>query len=335
MERRDFLEEILQHVLALTGQHELETLTIKFIEAISLLYPHNDYRIYSFDHTSNSFELIHLHRHANIKSATAIETKDLVLLEQLKDDSEQQPNNQTNENINIYPIMAAGSIYSAVVIENIAPEDQNLEVFTYLLGIFANQTQLLVKSISDHLTGLFNRQKLNSTLNNVLASHTIYQRQEDQTAKNKQHFIAFFDIDFFKKINDNHGHLIGDEVLILLAQKTQKSFREGDMIFRYGGEEFAVILKYTNQTDAINALERFRISIDKTDFPAIGNMTISLGVAELEPGMQSVTALKRADNALYYSKENGRNQLNSYEQLVEQGLLEPVFDQPSANIELF
>ena len=130
------------------------------------------------------------------------------------------------------------------------------------------------------------------------------------------------DIDCFKRINDNWGHLYGDEVLLLVAQLMQAHFRDNDFLFRFGGEEFVIILNATTKERALMAFDRFRTAMAEYSFPQIGQVTISIGVIEMDPSIFTATLLDRADKALYHAKRNGRNQTWEYGELLEKGLVE-------------
>ena len=142
------------------------------------------------------------------------------------------------------------------------------------------------------------------------------------------------DIDHFKRINDNFGHLIGDEVLLMVANLMKNSFRFRDKLFRFGGEEFVVVLKPTGATQAQAIFERFRSTMENHAFPQVGRVTISIGYAQIRLHDQPSVILDNADQALYWSKEHGRNRVSSYEALLASGELAP----PAAidsDIELF
>lgn len=100
------------------------------------------------------------------------------------------------------------------------------------------------------------------------------------------------------------------------------TFRNSDLLFRYGGEEFVVVLSPAKTSDALNVLERFRAAIEAYHFPRVGKVTVSIGCIPLQFNENPMTALEFADEALYYAKENGRNQVCNYYELVSQGLIE-------------
>ena len=125
------------------------------------------------------------------------------------------------------------------------------------------------------------------------------------------------DIDFFKQINDNHGHIAGDQALKIVADTLQSGIRESDMLARYGGEEFMIILPGTASTDAFELAENLRALIERTiieiDSEASVQCTVSIGVAQFDLTINILNELThRADIALYQAKESGRNKVCLY-----------------------
>ena len=121
------------------------------------------------------------------------------------------------------------------------------------------------------------------------------------------------DLDYFKSINDNYGHLGGDEILKIFAKEAEKPLRTSDLIGRVGGEEFAVILPETDLERAVKIAERIRLLVQDISVP-IGQLeihfTVSIGVSEMMTGETDInSALNRADKALYRAKEAGRNRV--------------------------
>ena len=118
------------------------------------------------------------------------------------------------------------------------------------------------------------------------------------------------------------GHLMGDEVLIMLAQVMRHAFRFDDQLFRFGGEEFIALLQPTDQASAQMTLERFRAEVEKTVFSRVGHVTVSVGFSRLMPNDTPTDVIDRADEALYYAKRHGRNRVDCYEQLIVEGVIE-------------
>lgn len=192
------------------------------------------------------------------------------------------------------------------------------EDITTLITIYDNLLKLIESSEHDTLTGLYNRRSLNGHLENIINSC----RENSKREADKDHpvWLALLDIDHFKKINDTYGHLYGDEILLLFAQIMKKCFRHEDLLFRYGGEEFLVILNHTDHEGARGALERFRKSIEQYNFPRKRQVTVSIGYIRIFPDSIPATLFDEADHALYKAKNNGRNQIVQYlkgEQAIE------------------
>ncbi|WP_374477371.1 GGDEF domain-containing protein [Zoogloea sp.] len=139
---------------------------------------------------------------------------------------------------------------------------------------------------------------------------------------------------WFKRVNDQFGHLYGDEVLLLLARIMQESFRHQDRLFRFGGEEFVVILRATSEDEVAVALERLRASVEGHLFPQVGTVTVSVGYTGINSSDTIPDIVGRADDALYFAKENGRNQVSSYERLLTSGKVS-AREAPNSDIELF
>ena len=123
--------------------------------------------------------------------------------------------------------------------------------------------------------------------------------------------LIIYDIDLFKNVNDTYGHDVGDEVLKVLSKIIKKNLRDIDAIGRYGGEEFLIVLPNTKLNDAKLFANRIRKQTETYSFNTVGSITISLGLVELKAHETSDTLFKRADELLYVSKNNGRNQVSS------------------------
>jgi len=125
--------------------------------------------------------------------------------------------------------------------------------------------------------------------------------------------LILFDVDFFKKINDKHGHREGDAVLKQLASLVLGSLRSIDSVYRVGGEEFAIVCPDTDANGAFQLSEKIREIIESSHFGAIDKITVSLGVAQFDGALNADSFYQNADKALYLAKNNGRNQSRLYE----------------------
>ena len=160
-----------------------------------------------------------------------------------------------------------------------------------------NKAKLMDMAYTDKMTGVYNKDKIVSQIRDTI---------KDKRVKNFS--IIMFDIDNFKRINDNLGHLIGDEAIINMARIGEKAIRGQDSIGRYGGDEFIILLPNLNAIDAKVIAERLRKKIESDSQP---HFTISLGVASYpDDGQSFKELLEAADQALYKSKERGKNRVS-------------------------
>ena len=157
------------------------------------------------------------------------------------------------------------------------------------------------------------RDPLTETGNRIAMEQTL-KREVDIARRNLQPLsVLMVDIDHFKRINDSHGHIIGDQALKAVASALKDSLRNVDMVFRYGGEEFMVLLSNTSREAASMVGERLRLAVLGIQYLVENRaieLSVSLGCASLLPGESMDSLLRRADNALYVSKREGRNRLS-------------------------
>ena len=201
--------------------------------------------------------------------------------------------------------------------------DAEVRLVCSILRIYRNYQGLLDYSERDTLTGLLNRKTYEESFQRVVvqaAPPDSYQRVETRRlVPSGSSWLAVIDIDHFKRVNDKFGHLIGDEVLLLLSRLMRTNFRFHDHLYRFGGEEFVVLMRCGNPADAALAFERLRSKVEHYAFPQVGTITISVGFTELRPGDTPSAAFERADKAVYYGKANGRNQVAHHADLVAAG----------------
>jgi len=164
----------------------------------------------------------------------------------------------------------------------------------------ASNAQLEALATTDRLTRVWNRRKFEMTIESEIGRA---QRYGGTFA------LLFFDLDHFKAINDSFGHAIGDEVLCEVARRVQDTLRESDMLARWGGEEFALLLPNTSLDDAHVLAEKLRAMLADHPFAKVGHMTASFGVTCLRPNDTHDQLMRRADRALYRAKFLGRNRV--------------------------
>lgn len=172
-----------------------------------------------------------------------------------------------------------------------------------------------IKSITDPLTGLFTRGYFEDYLDlQIKAMNAMGQVNAQEIPKLS---LIMIDIDYFKKVNDQHGHQAGDHILKAVAATMKREFRKTDVACRYGGEEFLVILPGAGLKDAGTAANKVRKAIESQVITFEGKtipVTVSCGVGCLDfPREGYMETIARADNALYQSKKNGRNQVNLHD----------------------
>jgi len=194
-----------------------------------------------------------------------------------------------------------GKIYYTAV--KISPEfNQNGDKIGYI-GFFQDITdKIIIKKLAetDHLTKLYNRQKVDRCLDS---------EYENSLNSQKELSLMMLDIDHFKAVNDTYGHQIGDNVLVDISNILQNNTRKDDIVGRFGGEEFIIILPNTNVEEAKEIAEKLRKIIENNEFPTVGQKTISIGVSSYKDNLSLNDLIKNADEALYKAKNNGRNRV--------------------------
>ncbi len=166
--------------------------------------------------------------------------------------------------------------------------------------IFLNNERLQELTFIDNLTGLFNRKKLNEVLSTEISRCKRYEHPLG---------LIILDIDSFKMVNDTYGHQIGDKVLIELSTILKQHIRSTDLSVRWGGEEFVIVCLETSLEGTLILAENLREVVESYNFSSIGNKTISLGISEYKKEDTPDSLIKRADDALYLAKKNGKNRI--------------------------
>lgn len=157
-------------------------------------------------------------------------------------------------------------------------------------------------SLTDRLTGLYNRRKLDQVIADEMLIATRYVNSFS---------AVLIDIDFFKSVNDTFGHLVGDQVLVEFASLLTRNTRAVDVLGRWGGEEFLIFCRCTDQQGAMQFAEKLRHQVESHVFATVGTKTCSLGVASCQADDTIESLLARADEALYRAKANGRNRVEA------------------------
>ncbi|MES2072259.1 MAG: GGDEF domain-containing protein [Pseudomonadota bacterium] len=337
------MESIIKHLVEITGHRDHDLLNISVISALSEL---------TGAEYARALDIVAIGKQIFVQPQITIKNGKVVPVD------EQHAALQAGEAISEYPALESGLAQHSNLIEdftadgkrrvwlpiwindrvntcleitNPASYTQNtMEVMSGILIVYRNFQNLLDYSERDSLTGLLNRKTFDDNFSKVLRStsqqHNGGGESEEgksterrQHEPEKQHWLAVLDIDHFKRVNDQFGHLYGDEVLILIANLLRSSFRPSDRLFRFGGEEFVILLRSTTQEDAHHIFDRFRVNVEQHHFPQVGTVTVSVGFARIDPFEPAVAIMGRADQALYFAKSNGRNRTCYYDTLVGSG----------------
>ncbi|WEN15780.1 GGDEF domain-containing protein [Rhodanobacter sp. AS-Z3] len=233
----------------------------------------------------------------------------------------------------VVPILCDDKVIGAMQVDSAVSPQSSRPLIDGFARVYANYSALLHESERDKLTGLYNRRSLDRQLHRMLQKLAAavpepplpptvsVEHRHAATPDRQQVWIAILDIDHFKRINDNYGHIYGDEVILLLAQQMRACFRRSDVLCRFGGEEFVILFNASDETVVKATLERFRQRMANYVFPQVGTVTVSIGYASVGQQDYPAGALDRADKALYYAKQNGRNCIHGYEALLARNLL--------------
>ncbi len=239
--------------------------------------------------------------------------------------------------ITLFPLATDRDVVGVVEIETVVTiHPEHVRLISSVLRIYRNFQALLDYSERDTLTGLLNRKTFDEAFYKISASTGPTMPSPDarrQSVNAASHYIGVIDIDHFKRVNDEFGHLIGDEVLLLLSRLMRSSFRFNDRLYRFGGEEFVVLMRCGAADEASQIFERLRTHVQSYRFPQVGTITVSVGYTQMIPGDTPNIAFARADKAVYWAKGNGRNRVCHHADLLAAG--DVAGDAKSGEIELF
>ena len=198
----------------------------------------------------------------------------------------------------LHPNTSLTKVFNVSIVE--LEDEQYLISLTDISDTILKQIQLENKSTHDKLTGAYNREYFETHYKLIINEYI----KEDNLV-----FLSILDIDFFKKVNDTYGHDVGDKVLKQFVNVIQKSSRKDDLLIRWGGEEFLLLTKVKSIDNAKKVLENIRNAISQASFEGIKHITCSIGATNYKENENIEESFKRADDALYEAKNNGRNQV--------------------------
>lgn len=333
------MENLLKHLVEITGHRDHNLLDISVISALKDLVGATQARV---------LEIFRVREELFVRPRVWLKDGQVASVEETADSEqngeaiasypalvaciEQRQNSveetgPNGEHVLWIPVWLNDKVTTCLQIVNATPfAPHTVDVMDGILSVYRNFQNLLDYSERDSLTGLLNRKTFDEKFSKMAAytAPTDCSQQDDDERRSssdeREQWLAVVDIDHFKRVNDTFGHLYGDEVLILVANLLRASFRSHDRIFRFGGEEFVILLRSTTLEDARKIFERFRASVEQYHFPQVGQVTVSVGFVSIS-AETPVVILGHADQALYYAKTHGRNQVCYYNELVSSGLL--------------
>lgn len=243
--------------------------------------------------------------------------------------------------INYFPLFADSGMDEEGVLEihsAFALSEGQLGAIVDVQHVFRNMYKLLAYSDRDALTGLLNRKSLDDTFYSAVLEEmneglhpseapsdtppAVSQERRHRVPPN--YWLGTISVDHFGLLNDKSGHLIAEEVLLLVARIMNNTFRTYDRLYRFGGEQFAVLMHCPEESLVLAAFERFRSNVEKFNFPQVGRVTVSAGFTRVTADDSPSTALERAERAVDYAQSQGNNKAFSHADLVRRGFFEDI-----------
>jgi diguanylate cyclase (GGDEF)-like protein len=338
------VSNVVDHLAELTGLRDRDVLDVTLVGALrDLLRPHSAaiYRVVG-EGTDRRWMTRARLEHGDVSAQTDSLWAELAGLPALEAHADRSACLQRQEAFTVdgqparayFPLANEFEAVGVLELHTDAPlRAEEVRLVCSILRIYRNFQGLLDYSERDTLTGLLNRKTFDESFLRVLGRGSDAppvglsvpsgdgRRVSLQGAGRGTAWLGVIDIDHFKRVNDNHGHLIGDEVLLLMSRLMRATFRFHDHLFRFGGEEFVVLMRCSQESDAAGAFERLRVNVERFRFPQVGQATVSIGFAALRPADTPSAAFERADKAVYWAKQNGRNRVAHHAELVARGLV--------------
>lgn len=346
------MDEAISHLAALTAQRDRELLDVTLAQGVLDLLGSASvgvYRLIGRDDEARRWLCCGLARKGQIAisdpswidlHALPLETDHPLRMQALASRlPEQREPGGDGEHLLVIPLPVEVGLPGVIEVHSDEPLSlPSQRTIQTLLKVFGNFQNLLESSQRDALTALLNRQTFDATF--LKASMPVAERGADHPEGERRssgasgYWLGVVDIDHFKRVNDGFGHLIGDEVLVLVARIMRQTFRHHDRLYRFGGEEFVILLRGGTEEDAFGAFERFRLNVAQYPFPQVQNVTVSVGFTEVRHHDTPNVAFARADQAVYRAKHQGRNQVLNHEALVRSGVLASA-EEHIGDVELF
>ncbi|MCK4974164.1 MAG: GGDEF domain-containing protein [Sulfurimonas sp.] len=264
-------------------------------DAVDIVSNINDSEIDSIEHAKAAFD--NKYKELVNQSLTSYEYTN-ERFEQLTQLHEEALNECVNEQIDLPTLNDKFNEIQSHMTDEIEKANEIIVELTTKVKILEETTNL------DALTKVFNRRALDSYLTDVCSNKSIPYNLH----------VLMLDVDNFKIINDKYGHITGDKILIFISNILRKTLRDGDKIFRYGGEEFTIVLNRNSDEECELIAERLLSLISSNKLIYMGqkiSVTVSIGATKLLKDDIPDSLLSRADKALYFSKHNGKNQVST------------------------
>lgn len=314
------LGSILARLIALTAERDSNSLEISLVQTLFDLAAPGELTIYKLAN-ENKQEFLLLGNDGTVSKVQVAPDLQEKLHRCLIHNAMISVDGEGGKTLLMHPLNSAKNRPLAVIAIQSESENVEMQQLTLmLLQIYKNFMALINDNERDTLTGLLNRKTFETRINHVINRNLdAYERARETE---QQYYLAIFDIDHFKRVNDTFGHMVGDEVLLLFSRIVTDSFREDDLLFRFGGEEFVGVFKCETEDSIHQMLERFKHKVQTYSFPQVGQVTVSAGYTVVRPFDTTSNIIDRADAALYYAKNAGRNRVCKHEELIEQGKLQ-------------
>lgn len=345
---------IVDNLAEITSHHDRHVLEKSLLKTLNELFPAQDLRLFRVREHASSHELcllaycvnsVIVSTDSNPKMLADKSDMSKAISRAIQNGDVELSGSEKGEWNVVYPAYDThGEIFAVLVIStNLVPSASDQRLVYGILRVYSNYLALIEKTQKDKLTGLYNRETLDNEITKILVRQN-EDFENEIAAPNDvrrrsyaiKYWLGVIDIDHFKLINDTYGHLYGDEVIILVARlMTSGVIRDDDLVYRYGGEEFVVLLKAPSEEDAQRTFDRIRQMVAEHHFPQLKQVTISIGFVEVNAQQSPSDVIGEADEALYIAKQSGRNQVRSYRQLVNEGKIKHPAQVAHGDVELF
>ena len=321
-------EAILDSVVQLPEQRQLDSLAESLVSTVSQMLNIDEVCILDVDKLTKRKGGLDGQR--NVNGATLAVSVKLCIEQQ----REICFSNGLHQELAV-PIIINDKLTKVLLVSAPLLTEQDMVLLRGFAKVYENYFHIVVESETDSLTNLLNRKAfLPQLYSSVEIACELKQEQASMDAEEElKLWICIFDIDYFKKINDTFGHLYGDEVLLQVSALMKQVFNPQDLMFRFGGDEFVILPAPRTRSALLKLCQEFTHRLAKLQQERLGGIRISMGIVGIDPRIEPGTLLNQADNALYFVKGNGRNQVAFYGQLLEEGKLQG--PQIEDDIELF